>query len=196
MPLGGKGRTALAPIRLLPYEARFGDPDIGCVSPSSSISPKLTVMEGAAVSDVMAITDLVHSYARMLDRGDLAGVAELFEHATWRSAANGTILQGTAEVSDVYDRVQLYDGTPRTKHLITNLSIELDPDGYSASAQCYYTVLQGIVPGEVIQVILSGQYHDRFSKVDGRWRFADRLIVVDLSGDLTAHFSSTSSNEH
>jgi len=36
------------------------------------------------------------------------------------------------------------------------------------------------VPTGGIDVMLSGQYVDRFEKVDGSWRFADRLIIVDL----------------
>lgn len=140
------------------------------------------------MEDFAAITALVHSYARLLDSGDLDGVAGLFEHATWRSAANDTVLRGTAEARSVYDRVHLYDGSPRTKHLITNLTIELEPGAETASGQCSYTVLQGIVPGEPIRPILSGQYHDRFEKADGTWRFADRLFIVDLVGDLSRHF--------
>ena len=36
-------------------------------------------------------------------------------------------------------------------------------------------------------VILSGQYVDKFEKVGGTWRFADRLIKVDLEGDQSGH---------
>lgn len=138
--------------------------------------------------DLSEIVALVHAYARLLDGGDLEGVAALFEHATWRSAANGSVLRGIPEVRKVYDRVMLYEGTPRTKHLITNLTVNVAPDAHAASAHCYFTVLQGIVPGEPIQVILSGQYEDTFAKVDGRWRFSDRLFIVDLMGDQSRHF--------
>jgi 3-phenylpropionate/cinnamic acid dioxygenase small subunit len=140
------------------------------------------------MGDLTEITALVHSYARLLDSGDLDGVAALFEHATWRSAANDTVLRGAAEARTVYDRVHLYGSSPRTKHLITNLTIDVEPGAERASAQCSYTVLQGIVPGEPVQPILSGQYHDRFEKVEGTWRFVDRLFVVDLAGDLSRHF--------
>jgi hypothetical protein len=37
------------------------------------------------MSDSEAITALVHSYARLLDAGDIDGVVALFEHSTWRS---------------------------------------------------------------------------------------------------------------
>lgn len=135
------------------------------------------------MDDRVEIASLVYDYARLLDAGDFDGVAALFEHATWRSAAHGTVLRGASEVRAVYDRIQLHDGSPRTKHLITNLHIELGPGTDSATGHCYYTVLQGVVPGQPIEVTVAGQYVDRFAKVDGRWRFADRLFLVDLEGD-------------
>ena len=139
------------------------------------------------MGDVDDITALVHSYAERLDRGDLDGVASLFEHATWRSEATGEVYEGAAQVRKVYDRVVLYDGTPRTKHLITNLTVRVDPGGETASGRCYFTVLQGITPGEPIQVILAGRYVDRYQKGDA-WSFADRLFIADLIGDQSRHF--------
>jgi len=141
-----------------------------------------------SATDLASITALIHAYARPLDTGDLDGVAALFEHSTWRSALTESVLQGKDQVRAVYDGVRLYDGIPRTKHLITNLSIDVETAADRATAECYFTVLQGIVPGEPIEIILSGQYVDRFERAGGRWRFSDRLIAVDLAGDLTRHF--------
>ena len=140
------------------------------------------------MTDLGEITALIHAYAARLDAGDLDGVAALFEHATWRSDATRAVLRGTDQVRAVYDRVHLYEGSPRTKHLITNLCIDMEPGADSAGADCYFTVLQGIVPGEPIQTILSGRYEDRFERVSGTWRFSDRLIIVDLAGDQRKHF--------
>ncbi|MGO8827266.1 MAG: nuclear transport factor 2 family protein [Acidimicrobiales bacterium] len=39
------------------------------------------------MSDADEITRLVHSYARLLDSGDVHGVAALFEHSTWSLTA-------------------------------------------------------------------------------------------------------------
>jgi len=137
-------------------------------------------------ADRAAVAALVHRYAELLDSGDLPGVAGLFANATWRSPSTGEVRTGTSEVMEVYERVRLYDGVPRTRHLMTNLVIEMGPD--SANASCSFTVLQGVVPGEPIEVILGGRYLDRFEKVDGHWRFSDREFVVDLVGDLRHHF--------
>ena len=134
------------------------------------------------MSDSDEITALVQSYARLLDSGDVNGVAALFEHSTWRSLPNGSLLRGTAEVKPVYENLVARDGFQNTKHLITNLSVDVEPGATTAFSHCRWTVLRG-APGEPISITLSGQYADTFEKVDNRWRFADRLITIDLTGE-------------
>ena len=133
------------------------------------------------------IAALVYRYAELLDAGDLDGVAALFEHATWGSGTRTERMQGTAQVRRMYDGVVLYDdGTPRTKHVITNLVIEHEKNATQATARSYFTVLQA-VEGLTLQPIIAGRYHDRFEQVDGEWRFAERIIHPDLHGDLSHH---------
>jgi len=122
-----------------------------------------------------SIVALVHRYAELLDDGDLDGVADLFAHATWRSG--GRVRHGRDEVRRAYDPVILYDGVPRTKHVISNLIVEGD------TSRCYFTVVQDG------RAILVGRYHDRFEQVDGAWRFAERIIYADLVGDLSRHYA-------
>jgi hypothetical protein len=132
------------------------------------------------------ITALVNSYALLLDGGDMDGVTALFAHSTWRSEPHGRVLRGIDEIRPVYQQLKTDDGSPRTKHLLTNLTVDVETGARTAAAHCYWTVLQNVAPGGAINVILSGQYTDRFEKVDGTWRFADRLITVDLTGDVSA----------
>jgi hypothetical protein len=139
------------------------------------------------MSDLTEITALVNSYALLLDSGDMEAVSNLFEHATWRSAPQVSVLRGSAEVRPVYDALKTYDGVPRTKHLLTNLTIVVDQTGTTASSHCYWTVLQNLEDGGRIEAILSGQYTDRFEKSDGKWHFSDRLITADLFGDASHH---------
>ncbi len=133
------------------------------------------------MSDEAAITALVHSYAFLVDDGDIDAVAALFEHATWRSDASDVIRRGAAEVRPVHEELQASGDGARTRHLLTNLTVLIEPGATSASSRCYWSVLQAD-PGNRISVVLSGQYVDRFAKVDGTWRFADRFISVDLGG--------------
>ena len=69
---------------------------------------------------------------------------------------------------------------------MTNLV--LDVDGSSATGRSSFTVLQGVVPGEPLQVVVAGRYFDRFERGPDGWRFADRLFVLDLGGDQSQHF--------
>jgi ketosteroid isomerase-like protein len=138
------------------------------------------------MSDLGEITALVHSYARLLDGGDMDAVATLFEHATWRSEPNGQVLRGVAQIRPVYEQLKTHEGGPRTKHLLTNLTVDVEAGASTASSHCYWTVLQNIEAGRPIEIILSGQYTDTFEKIDGVWHFADRLISLDLTGDASA----------
>lgn len=132
-----------------------------------------------------AIRALVHRYAELIDAGDLDGVAALFAHATWRSTGRREVLRGPAEARRAYDGVILYeDGTPSTKHVVTNVVVEIDGD--VARARSSFTVFQAR-PDFPLQPIVCGRYEDRFERVDGAWRFADRLIVPELLGDLSRH---------
>ena len=132
------------------------------------------------------IAALVYRYADLLDQGDLDGVAALFAHATWGSGTRQERMRGTEQVRRMYDGVILYeDGTPHTKHVITNLVIEHEDGTTQATARSYFTVLQA--HEGVLQPIIAGRYHDRFENVDGEWRFAERIIHPDLQGDLSHH---------
>jgi 3-phenylpropionate/cinnamic acid dioxygenase small subunit len=136
-------------------------------------------------SDSEAISALIMTYAERIDAGDLDGVAALFAHATWRVPARAEPFSGSAAVRRVYDAVILYDGTPCTRHVVTNLVVELRGDD-EAVARSSFTVFQAL-PDFPLQPIIAGRYHDAFERVDGRWRFADRLILSDLIGDLSRH---------
>src|ERR671919_797960 len=92
--------------------------------------------------DVEAIRALINEYAERIDAGDLDGVAALFADATWGSPGRGAPLRGTEQVRRGYDGVILYEGSPCTKHVISNVTIEVSADGAAATARSYFTVLQ------------------------------------------------------
>ena len=134
-----------------------------------------------------AIANLVHAYAERLDAGDLDGVAALFADATY-GRAGGPVRRGAAEIRGALGVVKLHDGMPRTKHVITNLIVEVDEPAGSAAARSYFTVLQA-TPALPLQPILAGRYHDRFVRAGGAWRFGERVIHLDLVGELGEHLT-------
>jgi hypothetical protein len=136
------------------------------------------------MDDVNAITALIHEYAFRLDGGDLDGVAALFEHAELRSVQHDRVRRGAAEARTVFDPVVLYDdGTPRTIHQLTNVTVSVDGD--DATARSYFTVLQVTRLG--LHPVLAGEYRDRFARTSAGWEFRERCFVPILVGDLSEH---------
>jgi 3-phenylpropionate/cinnamic acid dioxygenase small subunit len=133
------------------------------------------------------IENLVYAYAERIDAGDLAGVAELFRDGRIQ-AAPGIVFEGADAVRGLYEgATRLYDdGTPRTRHVTTNVAVEVDDDAGTGTARSYYTVFQQ-TDDLPLQPIIAGHYHDSFHVVGGRWAFDTREMFVDLTGDLGHH---------
>jgi hypothetical protein len=151
---------------------------------------KRSSREDVAVTadDYFAIQNLVYRYCDRLDRGDFAGVGALFAHADFYVPAAPGPIRGAAVVESLYARyTRLYpdSGTPKTRHVTTNLIIE--PEGLDAArAQSYVVVFQATdeLP---LQPVIACTNQDRFARVDGSWRFSERRIEINLSGDLSVH---------
>lgn len=134
------------------------------------------------------ILRLMNEYCYTVDGGDFDGFASLFEHSTFQIVGDpGGAISGKSAVRDMLSNVTLYDGKPHTKHLMTNVQIDVDESGSAATAQSYVTVFQALPPDFPLQPIFLGHYHDVFEKVDGEWRFKSRNISPDLIGDLSYH---------
>lgn len=137
--------------------------------------------------DVQAVKNLIYSYAEFLDTGDFNAMGELFSHAAIRMPGSDYVLRGQDAARNlIAGTVQLYDGIPQTKHVVTNVIVEIDADRHGASARSYYTALQVVSPS-TLSPILAGRWHDRFERVDDTWRLADRTIFNDLIGDVSRH---------
>jgi len=134
-----------------------------------------------------AIENLVYAYAERIDAGDLAGVGELFRHGRV-VAAPGMVFEGADQVRKLYERAtRLYaDGTPRTRHVTTNVIVEVDDAACTGAARASYTVLQQ-TDALPLQPIIVGRYRDTFHRVGGEWCFDSREMFVDLTGDLSQH---------
>lgn len=143
------------------------------------------------MSDESDILNLVHLYAEYLDTGQPDLAADLFEHATVKIFdGEGGVIDSAGLREFWTNMVIVYpDGTPRTKHIVTNPILEVDATMGTATCRTYYTVFQQ-AEGFALQPIVSGRYADEFSKVDGRWRFSHRnYSMMDFVGDTSHHLS-------
>lgn len=134
------------------------------------------------MDDAEAIRALVAEYGARLDAGELDGVAALFARATWRS--RGRVLEGETAVRRVYDDVILYDGVPATRHVMSDVVVDVQGD--RATSRCSFTVFQAR-PDFPLQAVLVGRYHDEFARTHAGWELRDRRIEADLVGDLSRH---------
>jgi hypothetical protein len=141
--------------------------------------------------DTTQVANLIARYAELIDSGDFDGVAGLLAHAGVGAGDGSALLTGRKALAGLFTTTtRLYpDGTPGTKHVTTNLILEMDEEAGTATARSYWTVLQAVA-GLPLQPILAGRYHDRFERVDGAWRFAERRYLVDLVGDVSHHMLS------
>ena len=143
------------------------------------------------VDPAREIENLLYTYAERIDAGDLEGVADLFAHGRIAASAEAKpeqSFEGRDRVLALYrGSMRIYDdGSPHTKHVTTNSIIEVDEGANTASARSYYTVFQR-VDEMPLQPIISGRYRDTFQRIDGRWWFDTRIMIVDLVGDLGRH---------
>ncbi len=137
------------------------------------------------------IANLLYRYAELMDAGRLDECADLFTHARvlLGDPADGeppTVdRDGLAAVWRSMVRIH-DDGTPRTRHLVATPIIEVEEAAGTATCRSTYTVFQQVDRGP-LQPVISGRYLDRFERVDGAWRFAERAYAMDLVGDLSQH---------
>ena len=150
-----------------------------------------------ALSDGDLLRNLLGLYCERVDAGDWDGVGDLF--ADGRLATDdGTVLAtGAEEVAAFYRGItHLYEGSPRTKHLVADVVIDLvvdDPDGIGrATVRSSYLVLQAVDGAVALQPIVAGRYVDTFDRTaDAGWAWRERRFTVDLAGDLSSHLRIT-----
>ncbi|HEX3841995.1 MAG TPA: nuclear transport factor 2 family protein [Acidimicrobiales bacterium] len=141
--------------------------------------------------DRAAVAELIYRYAELIDEGDFAGLGTLLAGAVVTFEGNDREYRGADTVRRLYEHsTRRYpDGTPKTKHVMTNVIVTEGDGGRegTAASRSYYTVFQA-VPGELaLQPIIAGRYRHRFERSDGEWHITGFHVIVDLLGDLGAH---------
>ncbi|MCP4466309.1 MAG: nuclear transport factor 2 family protein, partial [Halieaceae bacterium] len=111
------------------------------------------------MEDSRQIENLIYRYAELIDSGKLEAVAELFRNGAIVSPAHDVSRNGYDEILEMYQlSCRLHDSlTPLTRHLTTNVIIDVEESEIKASARSYYTVIQA-TPALPLQPIISGRY--------------------------------------
>src|SRR5262245_29696536 len=139
--------------------------------------------------DWQEINALLVEYAEHVDEGRFEEFAALFGHGCYRLEP-----RESTEVAEFcgYDDVLAYssqtkvfaDGTPRTRHVLTNLHIS--GDGDHASSRCYGTVFQQ-TDALPLQPIACGRYLTEFARIDGKWWITRHVVKDFLRGNRSEH---------
>ena len=137
-----------------------------------------------------AIERLLFDYCDGIDRGDFEQTAALFGTDGLYGLVGAGAARGGAQVlAQMRASVRTYDGVPRTRHVVTNVCIDVDDGNESGTARSYVQVIHQPPGGGDIRPIVVGTYIDRVHVVDGVWQFAERRMHLELIGDLSTHLN-------
>ncbi|SHU51288.1 Ring hydroxylating enzyme beta subunit [Mycobacteroides abscessus subsp. abscessus] len=141
------------------------------------------------LADKLAITELLYRYAELIDAGDFDGVGELLGRSRFGGPTSGSV-EGRNMIANTFARTTRrfpdHGNTPRTRHLVLNPIVELDGD--TAHARSTFCVVQqtDTVP---LQPIVVGRYADTFARDDAGWYFTERVVDVQMIGDVSDHLN-------
>lgn len=127
---------------------------------------------------------LVYAYSRALDLGDMNAAADLFvEHGSMaRPMMPDKVVQGREAIrAGLLTRPK----TLLTKHLATNVMIDVDGPTTAHGVSCL-TMISTTPPADASPPYVSagpvwfGEFRDRFVRVDGDWKFLERLGSIQM----------------
>ena len=144
----------------------------------------------STADDKLAVTELLYTYAELIDAGDFDGVGALLGRSTFGGPASGSV-SGAENIAKLFAattrRYPGHGNTPRTRHLVLNPIVEVSGQR-SATSRSTFCVIQDTeaVP---LQPIVVGRYFDAFSCDDAGWYFTERKVEVQMVGDVSAHLT-------
>ncbi|MDX1880304.1 nuclear transport factor 2 family protein [Mycobacterium sp. SMC-18] len=135
-------------------------------------------------ADKLEITELLYRYAELIDAGDFDGVGKLLGRGNFMGVAGAEAI--AALFATTTRRFPDHGNTPRTRHLVLNPIVELDGD--TAHARSTFCVVQQTetVP---LQPIVVGRYGDTFARDDAGWYFTERVVDVQMVGNVSDHLN-------
>jgi ketosteroid isomerase-like protein len=147
---------------------------------------------GALADGYVEILNTVHRYPELIDSGDFGAVGRYYGDATLAFAVGDgpdVEIVGAAAVQALLEQTtRRYpdDGTPHTRHLITNPIVEIDDAAGTATCRYYITVLQR-TDDFPLQPVWTNRYEDSFRRVEDRWQLVRRRGFAHLPGDASHH---------
>jgi len=143
-----------------------------------------TELTPAEAADRLALRELFDAYAHCADRRDADGQKALFTDdtvfAVYMEGEGGEatyVLRGREALTPVFDDLNRYEVTT---HFNGQSTFSLSGDRATGES---YTIAHHVYAedGNRKIMVASLRYLDTFAKIDGRWYFAERKLILDWS---------------
>jgi SnoaL-like domain len=134
-------------------------------------------------ADRLAIRELIDAYAHCADRRDADGQKALFTSDTHfivymdaKSAQPSQELRGRESLTPVFQNLNTYQAT---MHFNGQSTVTLS--GFASATGESYCLAHHLTAesGKRSLMIAAIRYLDAFKKIDGKWYFAERKLLVD-----------------
>jgi hypothetical protein len=139
-------------------------------------------ISGTEAADRLKIRELVDAYAHCADRRDAKGQMSLFTKDTHfvvfmdaRSQKPSIELNRQEDLVPVFDELNKYEVTT---HFMGQSTIVIDGDRATGETYCIAHHVSS-TKGKRTLFIASLRYYDVLAKVEGKWLFAERKLMVD-----------------
>ena len=148
----------------------------------------------AEAADRLALRELFDTYAHCADRRDADGQKALFTDDTVFAvymdgdASEPTyVLNGREALAPVFDDLNRYEVTT---HFNGQSTVTIDGDRATGES---YTIAHHVFTEDGTRKIMiaSLRYLDTFAKLEGRWYFAERNLILDWSETRTMAAAAT-----
>jgi hypothetical protein len=143
-----------------------------------------TEISAAEAADRLALRELFDAYAHCADRRDAEGQKALFtadcRFAVYMSGDGSEptyVLDGREALTPVFADLNRYEATT---HFNGQSTVAIDGDRATGES---YTIAHHLFSEDGARKIMvaSLRYLDAFVKIDGRWYFAERKLLLDWS---------------
>jgi hypothetical protein len=148
---------------------------------NGAVHTQVTPEEAA---DRLALRELFDAYAHCADRRDAEGQMALFTddtdfivHMDGEGSEPTYALHGRDALAPVFDDLNRYEATT---HFNGQSTVTIDRDHATGES---YTLAHHIFSEQGVRkmMVASLRYLDTFAKIDGRWYFAERRLILDWS---------------
>jgi SnoaL-like domain len=146
-------------------------------------------LSAAEAADRLALRELFDAYAHCADRRDAEGQRALFtDDSVFAVYMDGDgseptyVLNGREALTSVFEDLNRYETTTHFNGQSTVTSMVTVRLGDSATGESY-TIAHHVYTEDRNRKIMvaSLRYLDSFAKIDGRWYFAERKLILDWS---------------